>query len=172
MLRTHQCRPKDQSGLGVLDLRIQNKALLIKNLHKFYNQKDIPWVKLLWQSYYNNGQLPHFGNTKGSLWWRDCLSFMQDYRDITSISISNGKTCSLWKDKWMEGIRQEEYPHLFFFAKNKEISFADAYSNNNGSIYNLFHLPLSTVAHEELLSLQNDMHDQELNGENDIWSPL
>jgi hypothetical protein len=31
------CRPKDQGGLGVLDLRIQNKALLIKNLHKFYN---------------------------------------------------------------------------------------------------------------------------------------
>jgi hypothetical protein len=60
------CRPKDQGGLGVLDLRIQNKALLIKNLHKFYNQKDIPWAKLLWQAYYNNGQLPHMGNTKGS----------------------------------------------------------------------------------------------------------
>jgi hypothetical protein len=60
----------------------------------------------------------------------------------------------------------------FSFAKNKEISFVDAYSNNNGSIYNLFHLPLSTVAHEELISLQNDMHDQELNGENDIWSPF
>jgi hypothetical protein len=45
------CRPKDQGGLGVLDLRIQNKAILIKNLHKFYNQKDIPWVKLLWQAY-------------------------------------------------------------------------------------------------------------------------
>jgi hypothetical protein len=36
------CRPKDQAGLGVLDLRIQNKPLLIRNLHKFYNQKDIP----------------------------------------------------------------------------------------------------------------------------------
>jgi hypothetical protein len=60
------CRPKDQGGLGVLDLRIQNKALLIKNLHKFYNEKDIPRVKLLWQAYYNNGQLPHLGNTKGS----------------------------------------------------------------------------------------------------------
>jgi hypothetical protein len=97
------CRPKDQGGLGVLDLRIQNKALLIKNLHKFYNQKDIPWVKLIWQAYYNNGQLPHFGNSKGSFWWKDCLSFMKDYRDITSITINNGKTCSLWKDKWMDG---------------------------------------------------------------------
>jgi hypothetical protein len=116
--------------------------------------------------------LPHFGNPKGSFWWRDCVSFMEDYRDITSISINNGKTCSLWKDKWMESTRREEYPHLFSFAKNKEISFADAYSDNNGTIYNLFHLPLSTIAHEELLSLQDDIHDQELNGENDIWSPF
>jgi hypothetical protein len=60
------CRPKDQGGLGVLDLRLQNKALLIKNLHKFYNQHDIPWVKLLWQAHYNNGHLPHIGNPNGS----------------------------------------------------------------------------------------------------------
>jgi hypothetical protein len=97
---------------------------------------------------------------------------MQDYRDITTISISNGKTCSLWKDKWMDGTGQDEYPHLYSFAKNKDISFVDAIRNNNGSIYNLLHLPLSTAAHEELNSLQNDMHDQELNGENYIWSPL
>jgi hypothetical protein len=38
------CRPKNQGGLGVLDLSIQNKALLLKNLHKFYNKHDVPWV--------------------------------------------------------------------------------------------------------------------------------
>jgi hypothetical protein len=36
------CRPKNQGGLGVLDLGIQNKALLLKNLHKFHNKLDIP----------------------------------------------------------------------------------------------------------------------------------
>jgi hypothetical protein len=30
------------SGLGVLDLKTQNEALLIKNLHKFFNRLDIP----------------------------------------------------------------------------------------------------------------------------------
>jgi hypothetical protein len=99
------CRPKDQGGLGVLDLRLQNKSLLIKNLYKFYNQHDIPWVKLLWQAHYNNGHLPHIGNPKGSFWWRDCLSFVQDYRDMTTISINNGKSCLLWIDKWMDTTR-------------------------------------------------------------------
>jgi hypothetical protein len=62
-------------------------------------------------------------------------------------------------------------PHLFSFAKNKDISFLDAWNESNGSIYNLFHLPLSTIAHDELLSLRDDIHDQDLNDENDMWSP-
>jgi hypothetical protein len=53
------CRSKDQGGLGVLNLRLHNKALLIKNLHKFYNHHDIPWVNLIWQAYYRNSNTPH-----------------------------------------------------------------------------------------------------------------
>lgn len=31
------CRPKECGGLGVLNLKIQGDALLLKFLHKFYN---------------------------------------------------------------------------------------------------------------------------------------
>ena len=44
------CKPKNQGGLGVLNLRIQNQALIIKHLFKFFNKADIPWVKLIWNS--------------------------------------------------------------------------------------------------------------------------
>ena len=44
------CRPKNQGGLGVKDITIQNKALLLKNLHKFYNVHNIPWVNMIWES--------------------------------------------------------------------------------------------------------------------------
>lgn len=37
------CLPKDEGGLGVLNLQTQNEALLLKNLHKFDNRIDIPW---------------------------------------------------------------------------------------------------------------------------------
>jgi len=36
------CIPKEEGGLGVIDLQKQNEALLLKNLDKFFNQKDIP----------------------------------------------------------------------------------------------------------------------------------
>lgn len=36
------CVPKSEGGLGVLNLRTQNQALLLKFLHKFFNRADIP----------------------------------------------------------------------------------------------------------------------------------
>ena len=41
------CKPKKKGGLGIINLRSQNSALLMKHLDKFYNQKDVPWVKLV-----------------------------------------------------------------------------------------------------------------------------
>jgi hypothetical protein len=32
------CIPKVENGMGVIDLEQQNKALIIKNLHKFFNK--------------------------------------------------------------------------------------------------------------------------------------
>jgi len=38
------CKPKNQGGLGIIDISNQNNALLMKHLEKFYNKADIPWV--------------------------------------------------------------------------------------------------------------------------------
>jgi hypothetical protein len=44
---TMVCKAKDEGGLGVIDLKTLNEALLIKFLHKFFNKEDIPWVSLV-----------------------------------------------------------------------------------------------------------------------------
>ena len=41
------CLPKEEGGLGVLNLKTQNEAMLLKNLHKFFNKVDTPWVQLI-----------------------------------------------------------------------------------------------------------------------------
>jgi hypothetical protein len=52
-------KSKEEGGLGVLDLKTQNEALLLKNFHKFYNRANIPWVHVIWEKYYSNGRLPN-----------------------------------------------------------------------------------------------------------------
>ena len=44
------CKPKEEGGLGVLDLQKQNEALLMKNLDKFLNRRDIPRVTMVWEN--------------------------------------------------------------------------------------------------------------------------
>lgn len=46
---------KEEGGLGVIDLKTHNEALLMKYLHKFLNREDIPWVGLVWEAHYQNG---------------------------------------------------------------------------------------------------------------------
>jgi hypothetical protein len=48
-------KPRLKGGLGVINLKVQNEALLMKNLHKFFNKQELPWVQLIWTNYYNNG---------------------------------------------------------------------------------------------------------------------
>jgi len=61
------CKPKEEGGRGVTDIEKQNKALLIKNFHKFFNKLDLPWVHLIWVKHYRNGKLlTHI--RKGSFW--------------------------------------------------------------------------------------------------------
>jgi hypothetical protein len=63
------CLPKEEGGLGVLDITKQNESLLLKHLHKFYNKVPIPWVQLVWEKYYSRNKLPFFGpNFRGPFW--------------------------------------------------------------------------------------------------------
>jgi hypothetical protein len=120
------CMSKESGGLGVLDLREQNKALQMKNLYQFYNRHDSPWVPLIWNAYYQNGKLPESCHQKGSFWWRDCISLVSKFKDITTCQIGTGQTAYLWHDKWYGLELKSKFPHLFSFAMNKSVTVKDA----------------------------------------------
>jgi hypothetical protein len=85
---------KEPRCLGVLDLGIQNKALLLKNNHKFYNKLDIPWVQLIWNSYYSDGNIP--GNQlMGSFWWKYHLKPVDLFKAMARCNVGDGKSVYL-----------------------------------------------------------------------------
>jgi hypothetical protein len=88
------CLPKSEGGLGVLNLKIQNEALLLKNLHIFFNKVDTHWVHLVWEKYYGNAKLPSHMK-KGSSWWRDKLKLLDSYKGLAICQIHDAATCYL-----------------------------------------------------------------------------
>lgn len=84
------CKPKKQGVLGILQLSAHNSTLLLKNLHKFYNHANIPWVKLVCEDYYWDSHPPD-NFREGSFWWKDHLKLMNLYKGLAS--------CKNWKRK-------------------------------------------------------------------------
>jgi hypothetical protein len=91
------CRPKKKGGLGIINLKVQNVALLLKHLHKFYNNDPTPWVQLIRDSYYYRA-VPHAVVPSGSFWWRNICTLTDAYRAITKYEVGNGTSILFWSD--------------------------------------------------------------------------
>jgi hypothetical protein len=158
--------PKNEGGLGIIDITLQNQALLMKNLDKFYNKKDIPWVSLIWEKHYPNGKLPNHVK-KGSFWWKDLLKLIPQFKELTKVQIRSGETCLLWKDKWQSQPLQTMFPECYSFAKNLNISLAEA--KNSSDISALFHLPVSQPAFNQMMQLQVLLQNTQMQEDSDHW---
>jgi hypothetical protein len=161
------CRPKKKGGVGVLNLKLQNEALLLKHLHKFYNHEDVPWVTLLWKSYYQE-KVPHAMLPVGSFWWRDIFKLTPLFRGIASCQVGDGTTVLFWKDSWMEHIASEKYPRAFSFALDADKSVQDFITAP--TLADNFWLPVSSQAREEIRDLQNTSRELMLDSQDrDRW---
>jgi hypothetical protein len=140
--------PKEKGGLGLKNMSIMNDALLTKHLHKLYNKEDVPWVHLVWNTYYIDGKAPHGSRGKDSFWLKDLMKLTMHFRGIASTTIGPGE---LWEDVWNGHFLSNELPRLFCFARNKKISIAHYLANLD--IQHHFHIPLSHQALTELNQL-------------------
>lgn len=64
-----------------MNINVQNKAMLPKNLDKIYNIHDIPRVNLVFNTYYVDGRLPS-DHMEGSFGWGANLKLIDCYRSM------------------------------------------------------------------------------------------
>lgn len=160
------CKLKDKGGLGIIDIKLQNTALLLKQLHKFYNHADLPWVELVWESYYTES-VPHASDTCGSFWWRELMKLSGIYRGITKASVGIGDAVLFWKDLWLDQVLDEAYPRAASFAKSPDSSVHSVLTCS--LLDQLFHLPLSIQARDELRQIQFLSAEVRLTTQRDSW---
>lgn len=123
-------RPKIKGGLVVINLRRQTTALQL-----FYNQQDIPWVNLVWSTYYNNVEAPHAARRKA------LAKIMWPIQRGSSMYSRRWKTVLSWSNLWNGHILQNNFPRLYSYAKNKQVSVVHFFLNS--SIEEQFHLTVN-----------------------------
>ena len=154
-----------------MNLGLQNEALLIKHVSKFYNKVDVPWVHLICNTYYH-GRVPHATTFCGSFWWRDICKLMDKFRMVCTVHVHRGDTVLFWSDSWSLGDSSipldQRFARLFSFVIDPLISAAEVFDMSE--LTPLFHLPLSERAFGELQSLQSLLGNSNVNHQlNDVW---
>lgn len=131
---------------------------------------DTPWVTLVWNKYYE-GRVPHECSEVGSFWWRDVMRLNTIYRRVARCTLGDGSMVSFWNDLWSSSVLSLEFPRLHSFAKCTSISVQSLMMEQE--LDELFYLPLSTQAHDELLLLQSHLEVIEYDDTaSDSWSPI
>ena len=139
-------------GLGVLNMRMQNKALMIKNIFKFLNKMAIPWVSLIWQEHYSDWNVPCGRSKKG------CTIYMDNFKLISEVKTGVGDTIQLWNDNWNLIPMRRLYPHVFSFAVNKDISMHKARQQVQPTNLTYFSFPYHCLHPISVLNCQTSFY--------------
>jgi hypothetical protein len=117
------CQPKDQGGLGIQNLEIQNQCLLNKWLFKLINEDG------LWQIIIRNKYLA--GQTIGKVdrkprdshLWSGLMKGKETFLRYESFRLNNRKHIRFWKDKWLDNYSfKDQYPSLYNIARRKSVT--------------------------------------------------
>ena len=159
------CKPKDQGGLGVLNLHQHNICIILKHLHKFLNMHNLPWVDLIWSTYYSYRTITD--RPMGSFWWRSIVKLLPSFKQQASSTSGDGKAIQLWHDLWRDNTLAEELPELYSFSIKQTVSVHEMSTAENPIEF--FHTPLSSQAHMQFQTMIQTLQSITLQEVQDKW---
>jgi hypothetical protein len=119
------CQPKDQGGLGIQNLDIQNKCLLSKWLFKLLNEDGI-WQELLRNKYIKNKTLGScVKKPTDSHFWKSLMNIRDSFMELGSFKLKDGSQTRFWYDTWLgDKPLKDKFPSLFNIVRSKQDSVA------------------------------------------------
>ena len=114
------CQPKDQGGLGIQNLDIQNKCLLSKWLFKLLNE-DGTWQELLRNKYIKDKTLGScVKKPTDSHFWKSLMNVKDVFMDFGSFKVLDGSQTRFWIDTWLGNKPlKDRFPSLFNIVRRK-----------------------------------------------------
>ncbi|WVZ49763.1 hypothetical protein U9M48_001092 [Paspalum notatum var. saurae] len=123
------CLPKDQGGLGIKNLEIQNVCLLSKWLYKFINEEGV-WQELLKNKYLQGKTIGEVHWKSGdSHFWSGLMKVKDRFLEPSTFNLHDGSQIRFWEDRWFgDQPLKHQYPSLYNITRKKHISVADVFS--------------------------------------------
>ncbi|KAJ4808570.1 RNA-directed DNA polymerase (reverse transcriptase)-related family protein [Rhynchospora pubera] len=96
------CLPKSHGGLGLLDFKLHNRALLLRWVWKLYTCRQSLWFALASNlfSARRGCKSPALWVSGGSFFWRDLRSLFPLFQLSTRVTVQSGVDTSFWYDNW------------------------------------------------------------------------
>ena len=124
------CNLKENGGLGIVDLKLRNRALLNKWIWRYGEESDAMWKSIIVSKYggESDGLTPCIGNQRrfSKLWTNITKPFCQQRNQMGAPSdcrycLGDGRNIRFWWDEWIEGVvLRLAFPRIFALAANKE----------------------------------------------------
>jgi len=130
------CRPRDQGGLGILNLHLQNKCLLAKWLVNLLNTEGI-WQTLLRNKYLNSKSLSQVtAKPNDSHFWRGLMRIKDEVLAKGSFHIKDGTAARFWDDTWVgDKPLKVSYPSLYNIVRDPQAIVSKVMSTNPLNIF-------------------------------------
>ncbi|GJR56309.1 RNA-directed DNA polymerase, eukaryota, reverse transcriptase zinc-binding domain protein [Tanacetum coccineum] len=118
------CKPKAMGGLGLKDLEVWNKCMIIKHLWNIANDKKSLWVKWVNTVKLQGNNIWAINEDVNNSWgWKNILKMRDEVRNFMIMRNENGEKASVIYDNWCgAGILQS-------FNTNRDIYNARRSSN-------------------------------------------
>ena len=117
--QVRKCR--DQGGLGIKDLAVQNICLLLKLLHKLHSEIQTSWGAWV-RRHICLASLT--GDLLGAH-WDSIRGLLPLYQAITTVTVGDGQSTSFWQDVWLEDeCFSDRFPALHSHCKRDDQSVA------------------------------------------------
>ena len=124
------CRPKTQGGLGIINSKLMNIALMCKWIWKMTQGETGLWIDLLRAKYFPRGDF-FDAAPSGSPFWNSIQSLKPLFARGAKFAVNNGRSTRLWLDHWI-GQRPlwAEFRQLYSLAVEPEQRVASALSTS------------------------------------------
>jgi len=101
----HLCLPKDYGGLGIINTRIMNEALLAKWVWRLYKaDPDDTCCMFLKTEYCAAKSFVSLDERKGSQFWKGVMKMRKKLKWGATFKVGNGKNVLFWEDTWVSEV--------------------------------------------------------------------